>query len=138
MKNNNRRFEATFFRREKDWGLTVSTEWKPWDYLTPTTNREELLNNPWLAEQRYWAVVDWVRDKTNKLLGKEAEELREIFLEIEKQTVSLKAFSTAWIFRCDHALEEFEYPNSDSKEDNLRIAKEHLIKIWELITKLNR
>lgn len=130
------KFEATYFRREKDWGFVVSAEWRPWDYLTPTTNREELLNNPALAERLYWAVVDWIKDKTNKILEGEAEGLREIFLEIEKQAVSLKAFSTAWVFRTDHILEDFECPNTDSKEENLRIAKEHLEKIKELINNI--
>ena len=131
-----KKFEATYFRREKDWGLVVSTEWKAGDYLTPTTNREELLNNPALAERLYWAVVDWVKEKASQILESEAEWLREIFLEIEKQAVSIKAFSTAWIFRTDHVLEGFEHPNKESKADNLRIAKEHLEKINELINNL--
>lgn len=130
------KFKATYFRREKDWGLVVSSEWKPWDYLTPTTNREELMNNPALAEHLYWEIVDWVKKKANKILEWEAEWLREIFLEIERKATSLKAFSTAWVYRTDHILEDFEHPNAESKEENLRIAKEHLEKINELINNI--
>ena len=66
----NKTYQATYFSRNSEGNFVVSTESTPGAYLTPTTNREELLDNPWLAEKIYWDIVDWVREKANKLIIK--------------------------------------------------------------------
>lgn len=66
----NKTYQATYFSRNSEGNFVVSTEASEWSYLTPTTNREELLDNPWLAEKIYWDIVDWVREKANKLIIK--------------------------------------------------------------------
>lgn len=70
MKQIEGQYQATHFNRDEDGRFVVSTEATPGSYLTPTKNRQHLIDNPWLAEKLYGEIFDKIRDKANKTLEK--------------------------------------------------------------------
>ena len=62
------KIEAVYFDRDDEWNFVVSSE--KWAYLTTTTEKDKLMDNPWYAENIYWDITDKVKFKAQSILNR--------------------------------------------------------------------